>query len=194
MASSIATLVVLTARLDVNDIAHAVRTWIKQSEQLEDQFVEDLVLLPRVDYVAGKWFGGVQEAQLAWRKPELGRSYDFLESVDDDATRRLPVQFAGRLVTAVSQAGAIALANNDTVIQSSCFELASVFGMRVADAGSMDTLKVGVDELQAAASVLRWVVERVTVHGWDYARPERSGPFTDAFLVDADRISEFLEA
>jgi hypothetical protein len=138
----------------------------------------------------------VQNAELVRPGPEYGRSYEFLKSMDDEAARVIPTEFIGRLVTAVSQAGAIALWNRDVVIQSSCFELASAIGMRIAEApvDSESAIEVGVDELQAAASVLDWMVERITVHGWVCERPEYSDRLAAAFQKDAERVKRYLNA
>lgn len=191
LASSIGNAVLITARLDINDIPHAVRTYFRGEVSLEGEFIKDLIRLPRLDYIAGKWFGGVLEAKQTPIEPRASELSDpFPQPRDDAPTKSIPLALAGRLVTGLGLAGLTGLRNSDLPVQARCYGLATALGLRLANDASDGAVAVGIDELEATEHILRWVSQHLTNGGWEAESPETGPMLAETFTEDAETICE----
>jgi hypothetical protein len=184
------------AGLRVNGIRHLLQTSVRSPDSHEGQFVRDLVLLPRLDYVAGKWFGGRANVAMTTRDPKPCDGYEFLWSEDDGVILALPASAVGLIVHAVSIAGTVAWDNGDRVVQRVCLELASEFGFALVQAavdGQAGASKIDTSVLRRVAALLNWIVERLTVHGWSSVGAEDSVPLAEVLRGQADFVERLAE-
>jgi hypothetical protein len=196
----IAGLVVSSAGLRVNDLKHTIKCYLRTADiagssnydaSLEDEFLWDLVLLPRNDYIAGKWFGGKSQAAGAIYKAQQGESYSFLQCEDDGSIATVPAQLASRVIAAICQAGVISLFNKSQPIQYTCFQIASEIGLSLSDAETTN-VQIPVYTLHSASRILHWIADRVTSHDWVGENAETTRQLPKAFLRDADYIDQVL--
>ncbi|GAA4638850.1 hypothetical protein GCM10023196_098190 [Actinoallomurus vinaceus] len=195
IASRIGNAVLITAQLDVNDISHVIRTYFQGEADLEGEFVKDLVLLPRLDYIAGKWFGGVLEAkQTPIESRRLGPSDPFPQPRDDASKINISLAFAGRLVSGLGLAGLTGLHNSDLPVQTRCNGLVTALGLRLANDVSDARVAVGMDELEAIEHILSWVSLHLASQGWEAESPEDGPMLVEAFTRDAEEIREIRKS
>ncbi|OOC04763.1 hypothetical protein B0293_20100 [Amycolatopsis azurea DSM 43854] len=193
LARSLGRFVLVAAAMRVNGLRHLLQTSVTDLRDLEGQFVRDLILLPRLDYIAGKWFGGKTLASMA-SKPvdQAERSYEVEPDGFAVGDVGVPIFFCGRLVAAMGEAGKIAMINGDLITQGNCFQFSSRLGLALSDVGSDGVVKVEAGLLVLLSSLLLWVADRVLHFDWEGENPEISAELAEAFRSDAELVRKLL--
>ncbi|MEV7547992.1 endonuclease domain-containing protein [Amycolatopsis sp. NPDC089917] len=193
LAGSLGNFVLAAATMRVNGIRHLLQSSVTDLQGLEGQFVRDLILLPRLDYIAGKWFGGKEAASMASRSVDLvERSYEDEPVGFATAEVGVPVFLCGRLVAAMAEAGKIAMLNSDPITQGNCLQISSSLGLALSSVGSGSVAEVEAGLLVLLSSLLLWVADRVLHFAWECENPEYSTGLAEAFRSDAELVRELL--
>ncbi|MFE5507578.1 endonuclease domain-containing protein [Amycolatopsis japonica] len=193
LAGSLGRFVSVAAVMRVNGIRHLLQTAVTDLPDLEGQFVRDLILLPRLDYIAGKWFGGKTAASMASRQVDpVERSYEIENVGLVMAEVDIPVFFCGRLVAAMAEAGKVAMLNGDPITQCNCLQLSSSLGVALSGVGADGVVKVEASWLVLLSSLLLWVADRVLHFDWQCENPEYSTRLAETFRSDAELVRELL--